>query len=112
MSRSVWRGDLIRAPGNGNERAEEGEALSPLATAMMADGGGEREAGGDSFGGDVEIKHLAFLESGRATDAHIRSGDEELSLLPAVFCRVAHEIWKRIFSDRQAGRFIKVSGDE
>lgn len=50
LRRSVWRGDLIRARGMGRSTKPGG------------DGGGR---GGDSFWGDVEIKHLAFHESGR-----------------------------------------------
>ena len=110
MSRSVWRGDLIRARGTDrNERAEEGEALNPLATAMEAEAERERQAA-TALGAMLRLSIWRSMNRGeRRARTH---GVATRSFPPSRLSSVAHEIWKRIFSDRQTGRFIQVLGNE
>ena len=64
---------------------EEGEALNPLATAMEAEAERERQAA-TALGAMLRLSIWRSMNRGeRRADA--TSGDEELSPLPAVFCR-------------------------
>ena len=95
MRRSVWRGDLIRARGMGRRERSTKSA-----------GYGGRRRRRQLLGVMLRLSIWRSMNRGeRRADA--TSGDEELS--PSRLSSVAHEIWKRIFSDRLQVNFTEKS---